>query len=319
MDFDRRLFVSGHRGLLGRAVVEELRRAGYRNILTVSREELDLTSQGATEDFLKSTRPDAVIHCAALVGGIHANSSRPAEFLRDNVMIQTNVIHGSHLADVNTLVFFGSNCMYPVAAPQPMPEETLLQGPIEPSNLAYGAAKIAGMVQCQSYFKQYGRNYFTVIPASLYGPHDNFDLQSCHVTPGLLLRFHQAKTRGDPEFTVWGTGRPRRELLYVDDAAAGVRLLLERWEAAKGPVNLGAGEDISVREIAETIQKVVGYKGKLIFDTSKPDGNPRKLLDSARARALGFHPEMNLEEGLRRTYDWMLSGAAIRGVHAREM
>jgi GDP-L-fucose synthase len=200
-----------------------------------------------------------------------------------------------------------------------MPEEELLQGPAEPTNMAYAAAKLSGFVQCQSYFKQFGRNYFTVVPASFYGPHDNYDLNQCHVTPALLLRFHMAKKKKDPTFSVWGTGQPRRELLYVADAARGVRMLLEGWHASKGPVNLGAGDDLSVADIARTIKRVVGFDGELVFDTSKPDGNPRKLLDSARINSLGFKPEVDLETGLKKTYDWLLSGAQVRGVKAGDL
>lgn len=310
------VFVTGHRGLLGRAIVNQLQEAGYSNLITVSRDELDLTNQAATEFFINDIKPQAVIHCAALVGGIQANSANPTDFYRVNAALQTNVIHGAHLADVPNLLFFGSNCMYPTAAAQPMPEESLLQGPIEPSNLAYGAAKLSGYVQCKGYHQQYGRNYFTVIPASIYGPHDNYDLNQCHVTPALLLRFHLAKKQNSPSFTIWGTGKPRRELLFVEDAARGTQLLLENWQASQGPVNLGAGDDLSVREIAETIADVVQYKGELVQDTSKPDGNMRKLLDSSRAMKLGFKPQVNLQTGLKKTYDWLLSGAAVRGVKA---
>ncbi len=314
-----RIFITGHRGLLGRAVYDALKNAGYTDLITVPKNELDLTNQEATEFFIKDLKPQAVIHCAALVGGIQANTARPAEFYRINAALQTNVIHGAHLADVQNLIFFGSNCMYPTAASQPMPEESLLQGPIEPSNLAYGAAKLSGYVQCKSYHQQYGRNYFTVIPASLYGPHDNYDLQQCHVTPALLLRFHLAQKKKDPTFTIWGTGKPRRELLFSEDAAVGVQLLLENWSASMGPVNLGAGEDLSVREIAETIATVVNYQGDLVQDTSKPDGNMRKLLDSSRINSIGFKAQTTLQQGLKKTYQWLLSGASVRGVKPGEL
>lgn len=314
-----KIFVTGHRGLLGHAVVDTLNNSGYSNLITVPKEELDLTNQSATEFFIKDIKPKAIIHCAALVGGIQANSSRPAEFYRINAALQTNVIHGAHLADVQTLMFFGSNCMYPTAAAQPMPEEAILTGPAEPSNLAYAAAKLSGFVQCKSYHQQYGRNYFTVIPASLYGPHDNFDLNQCHVTPALLLRFHKAKKNNDSQFVIWGTGKPRRELLYVEDAARGIQLLLENWDASKGPINLGAGDDISVREIAETIASVVDYKGDLVQDTSKPDGNMRKLLDSTRVQKIGFQPKVNLKDGLKQTYDWLMSGARARGIQPGDL
>lgn len=312
------IFISGHKGLLGSAIVAELKAQGYANLITVPRAELDLTRQSETFAFLKKIRPKAVIHCAALVGGIQANSKRPGEFLADNLSLQHNVIHGAHLAGVENLIFFGSNCMYPTAAPQPMPESQILQGPMEPSNLAYGAAKVAGVVQTDSYRKQYGRRYFSVIPASLYGPNDNFDPQQSHVTPALLLKFHQAQLKGLPSIDLWGTGKPRRELMFSSDAARGVILLLEKYDAGLGTINLGAGDDLSVREIGETIAEVVGFKGKLEFDTSKPDGNMRKLLDSSRANGLGFKPSVSLREGLKKTYEWLKTADFVRGVPRSE-
>ncbi|MGZ3723697.1 MAG: GDP-L-fucose synthase family protein [Bdellovibrionales bacterium] len=314
-----KIFVTGHRGLLGSAVIADLKSAGYKNLLTATRAELDLTDEARTHEYLRKNKPDAVIHCAALVGGIQANTARPAEFLQQNLSLQNNVIHGSHLAGVNKLIFFGSNCMYPTGSQEAMPEEHLLQGPIEPSNLAYGAAKIAGFVQCQSYHKQYGRNYMTVIPASLYGPHDNYDVTTCHVTPAILLRMHLAKKANDPTFTVWGTGKPRRELLFVGDAARGVRMIYEGWDASMGPVNLGCGTDISVAEIAESIKKAVGYTGNLVFDTTKPDGNYRKLLDSTRIGKLGFAPQVNLFDGLALTYKWLMTSGDVRGIRPEDL
>jgi len=308
-----KILITGHRGLLGSAIVQELKNAGYNTLIVAARSELDLTDEAKTHRFLKEAKPDAVIHCAALVGGIQANLARPADFLEQNLRMQTNVIHGSHLAGVPTLIFFGSNCMYPSGAPQPMKEEDLLQGPMEPSNLAYGTAKAAGFIECQTHCQQYGRNYITLIPASLYGPHDNFDVNTCHVTPALLLRMHQAKKLNEPEFKVWGTGKPRRELLHSQDAARGVRLILEKGPQT-GPLNLGAGSDFTVAEIAEEIKKTVGYTGKLVFDTLKPDGSMRKLLDSSRIFNLGFKPQMSLADGLQQTYKWLLSGDKVRGV-----
>jgi GDP-L-fucose synthase len=320
VDKSAAIFVTGHRGLLGRAVVQELQAAGYDHIVTAARAELDLTDAGRTLNFFMDMRPRAVIHLAALVGGIHANKSRPAEFAYQNLAMQTNVIHSAHHSGTETLLYFGSNCMYPSGATQAMAEEQLLQGPVESSNLAYAAAKIAGHVQAQAYHQQYGRNYFTVIPASLYGPHDNYDLEQCHVTPALLRRMHQAKKAGQPEFVVWGTGDPRRELLYVGDAARGVRQLLERWTATSGSaVNLGCGRDWSVRAIAETLKEVVGFKGRLVFDTTKPDGSPRKLLDSQKAEALGFHAATDLPTGLAKTYQWLLEAPQVRGVQPGEL
>lgn len=316
---DDKILVTGHRGLLGSAIVAELREAGYGNVVTIARKDLDLTEQNSTFDFLKTLKPKAVIHCAALVGGIHANTNRPADFLYENLSIQSNVIHGSFKAGVDTLIFFGSNCMYPSGPLDPMAESLLMTGPAEPSNLAYATAKNAGYIECLSLHQQHGCNYFTAIPASLYGPQDCFDLERCHVTPALLLRFHMAKKSGDKEFVVWGTGKPRRELLFSEDAARGVRLLLEQWEAAKGPVNIGAGQDFTVGDIAQTIQRVVGYQGRLTFDTSRPDGVQRKLLDSSKIQALGFKPEVSLEQGLKKTYDWLLSKTAVRGVRPGDL
>lgn len=309
-----KIFITGHRGLLGSAIQAELKSAGYTQVVTIARKDLDLTEQSSTFDFLQTLKPKAVIHCAALVGGIHANSSRPADFLYENLAMQTNVIHGAFKAGVENLIFFGSNCMYPTGPTDPMAESLLMTGPAEPTNLAYAVAKNAGFVECSSLHKQHGVNYFTVIPASLFGPNDNFDVKQCHVTPALLLRFHQAKKTKDKTFSVWGTGKPRRELLFSEDCARGVRLLLEQWDAALGPVNLGAGDDITVKEIAETIQRVVGFDGRLEFDTSRPDGSLRKLLDSTKIAKLGFKPQVTLEAGLKKTYDWLLSRTTVRGL-----
>jgi GDP-L-fucose synthase len=311
------IFVSGHRGLLGSALTAELKLQGYTNVVTVPHSELDLTDEQATHS-LKSTKPRAVIHCAALVGGIQANSKRPAEFITDNLRMQNNVIHGSHLADVQSLIFFGSNCMYPTAAPQPIAEAQLMQGPMEPSNLAYGAAKVSGLVQTDSYRKQYGRRYFTVIPSSLYGPNDCFDPLQSHVTPALILKFHQAKVRNSPTIDLWGSGQPRRELLFSGDAARGIVLFLEKYDASQGAINLGAGDDLTVKEIGENIQRVTGFQGKIEFDRTKPDGNMRKLLDSSRAESMGFKPMVSLESGLKQTYDWLLSADHVRGVPRHE-
>lgn len=308
------IFVSGHRGLLGSALVAELKEQGYSNLILAPRSELDLTDQAATFSFLMSVKPKAVLHCSGRVGGIQANSAHPAQFISENMSQVHNVIHGSHLADVENLIFFGSNCMYPTAAPQPMPEEQIMKGPMEPSNLPYGAAKVAGVVMTDAYRKEYGRRYFSIIPSSLYGPNDQYDPKSSHVTPALLLKFHQAKRKGEKSIDMWGTGKPRRELLYSRDAAAGVVLLLEKYDASQGAINLGAGDDLSVREIGETIGEVVGYQGEIKFDTTKPDGNMRKLLDSTRAQTLGFKPKTSLREGLKMTYEWLTTADFVRGV-----
>ncbi len=307
------VFVTGHRGLLGSAIAAELLAQGYTNVQTAPRSELDLTDQKATYEFLRANKPKAVIHCAALVGGIHANSKRPAEFLQQNSAMQSNVIHGSHLADVQNLIFFGSNCMYPTAAPQPMNESLIMSGPMEPSNLAYGSAKVAGVVQTDAYRKQFGRRYFSIIPCSLYGPNDCFDPEQSHVTPALILKFHRAKVEKQSSIEMWGTGKPRRELMFSGDAARGAVLLLEKYDATQGPINLGAGDDLSVGEIAEITAQTVGFKGEVKFDLSKPDGNMRKLLDSSRARDYGFMPQVELRDGLKKTYEWLQQAEFVRG------
>lgn len=302
-----KVYVTGHTGLLGSAVVRILNKHGFSNIIVVDRTELDLRDQMRVLQFIKEHRPEVVIHCGAKVGGIHTNLTYPADFIYDNLSMQMNVIHGSHLADVQTLVAFGSNCMYPKEASQPMSEELIFTGPIEKTNLAYGMAKLSGMVLTESYNCQFNRNYFYVIPATLYGPGDNFDPKNSHVTPALMMKTHEAKVMGKPEITIWGSGEPRRELLFVDDAAEGVLSLLRTYDSHQGPINMGYGKDHSIRELAELIKGIVGYEGELLFDRSRPDGMMRKLLSSNRIHGLGFRPRVDIMEGLKQTYGWFLT------------
>ncbi|MFA6823503.1 MAG: GDP-L-fucose synthase [Geobacter sp.] len=317
MEQSSRIFVAGAGGLVGSALVRSLQVHGYTNLLAPARSELDLTDQQAVADFFQATKPDYVFLAAAKVGGIHANNSYPAEFIYSNLTIQNNVIHQAWLHNVKRLLFLGSSCIYPKLAPQPMKEEYLLTGPLEPTNEPYAIAKIAGIKLCESYNRQYGTQFIAVMPTNLYGPGDNFHPENSHVLPGLIRRFHEAKLQQAAEVVVWGSGTPRRELLYVDDMAAGCLHLMQlpadqiKTELLSYPkpcfVNLGTGEDVTIRELAETVQRVVGYTGRLVFDTSKPDGTPRKLQDVTRMHNLGWRHTIGLEEGIRRTYAWFLA------------
>ncbi len=308
----KRIFVSGHRGLLGSALVRELARLGHRDLITVDRSELDLRDRGAAFKFFEKTRPQVVIGCASKVGGIQANTAFPVDFINDNILISTHIMSAAHESGVEKLVSIGSNCMYPVGAPQPMNEEQVLTGPAEKTNLAYALAKLSGHVQVQAYQQQYGRKWISVIPSSMYGPNDNYDPKFSHVAPALLVRFIHAKKKNLPAVTMWGTGAPRREFLYSEDGARGILHAIENYEGAQ-PLNIGYGSDISVKEAAEVVAKVVGYQGKLEFDTSKPDGSMRKLLDSSRALALGYKPRVDFEEGMRHTYEWISTAKNFRG------
>ncbi|MFC4313411.1 GDP-L-fucose synthase family protein [Steroidobacter flavus] len=312
MNKDARVFVAGHRGLVGSAIVRRLQAEGYRNLLLRSSAELDLRNQAAVDRFFEQERPEFVYLAAAKVGGILANDSYPADFIRDNLQIQTNVIDAAYRFGVRKLAFLGSSCIYPKHAPQPMPESCLLTGPLEPTNEWYAVAKIAGVKMCQAYRKQYGFNAISVMPTNLYGPGDNFDLNSSHVLPALIRKFHEAKQRGEGEVVVWGTGTPRREFLHVDDLADACVFLLERYDSPE-PINVGWGEDISIAELAALVGAAVDYSGKLRFDTSKPDGTPRKLLDVTRLRALGWAPKIQLRDGVAATYRWFTSQAGARG------
>ncbi len=269
----------------------------------MDRRDVDLREQDAVRQWVARAKPDVIILAAAKVGGILANDSYPADFLFDNLVIETNVIQAAHLADVEQLVFLGSSCIYPKFAPQPIKEDALLTGPLEPTNEWYAVAKIAGIKLCQAYRRQYGRRYISIMPCNLYGLNDNFDLSTSHVLPALIRKFHAAKTDGKTEVVVWGTGTPMREFLYVDDLADAVVFLMDRYDGSE-PINCGAGSDVSIRQLAETVGRVTGFEGKLVFDTSKPDGTPRKLMDSSRLAALGWRPKTGLEEGIRDVYRW---------------
>jgi GDP-L-fucose synthase len=302
MDKHAKIYVTGHRGMVGSALVRRLQVGGYDNVLTRSREQLDLLDQQAVHRFLADERPDYIFIAAAKVGGIQANNLYRADFIYQNLMIEANLVHGAHLAGVQRLMFLGSSCIYPRDCPQPIKEEYLLTGPLEPTNEPYAIAKIAGIKLCESYNRQFGRQYISVMPTNLYGPNDNYDLLNSHVLPALVRKAHEAKVRGDAQLGVWGSGTPRREFLYVDDLADACVFLMER--GYDGPlVNIGTGEDVTIRELAETVMNVVGFLGRITFDASKPDGTPRKLLDVSRLRALGWAARTGLGDGIRRAYE----------------
>jgi GDP-L-fucose synthase len=304
----RRVWVAGHAGMVGAALVRRLARENC-TILTVPRRELDLRRQADVERWMEANRPEAVFMAAAVVGGILANDRRPAEFLTDNLQIQTNIIATADRIGVAKLLFLGSSCIYPRLAPQPLKEDSLLTGPLEPTNQWYAIAKIAGIRQCQAYRRARGRDFISVMPTNLYGPHDNFDLESSHVLPALLVKAHRAKLAGAPELTVWGTGTPRRELLHVDDLADACVFLMQRYSAEEH-INVGTGTDVTIRELAEMVARAVGFSGRFVFDADKPDGTPRKLLDCSRIDALGWRPAIALERGIAATYAWYLANAA---------
>ena len=305
-----RIYVAGHRGMAGSAIVRRLRAAGYNEIVTRGRDELDLTNQRAVFEFLTRERPDYMFLAAAKVGGIHANNSRPAEFLYQNLAIETNLIHGAYRAGVQRLLFLGSSCIYPRDCPQPIKEAYLLSGPLEATNEPYAIAKIAGLKLCEAYNRQYGTRYAVVMPTNLYGPNDNYDLQTSHVAAALLRKAHEAKLAGARELVIWGSGNPRREFLHVDDLADACVFLMER--GYDGPlVNVGTGEDLSIRDLAATIMGVVGLDARLRFDPSKPDGTPRKLLDVERLSALGWRARIALPVGLRTTYAAFCNETAV--------
>lgn len=305
MDKQAKIFVAGHRGLVGSAIVRKLQTDGFANLLLRSRAELDLTDSRAVSDFFRAEKPEYVFLAAAKVGGILANRDYPADFIYDNLQIQNNIIKASHESGVKKLLFLGSSCIYPKDCPQPIKEEYLLSGYLEPTNEAYALAKIAGIKMCQGFNKQFGTNFISVMPTNLYGPNDNFDLASSHVLPALIRKFHEAKISRNEAVVVWGTGMPKREFLHVDDLASACLFLMEKYDGSE-IVNIGTGQDLSIKELAKAIGEVVGYDGEIRFDESKPDGTMRKLLDVSRLHALGWQAHIGLREGLATTYEWFL-------------
>lgn len=304
-----KIFVAGHRGMVGSAITRALESAGFSNLLKRSRGELDLADWRAVSDFFRKEKPDIVIFAAAKVGGIKANNDFPVEFLTDNLRIQTNVISGAYQNGARKLLFLGSSCIYPKHAPQPIPESALLTGPLEPTNEAYAIAKIAGVKLCQAYDREYKTNFISAMPSNLYGPNENFDLETSHVLAALLRKAHEAKTKHAREIVVWGTGTPRREFLHVDDCASACLFLLENYDSPE-IINVGCGEDVTIRELAELICDVVGFEGDLTWDKTKPDGTPRKLLDVSKLSGLGWAPGISLRDGISQTYDWFLKNVA---------
>jgi GDP-L-fucose synthase len=310
MNNQDRVYVAGHRGLVGSALVRRLEAEGFSDLVVRTRAELDLTDRDATFRFFERERPRYVFHAAAKVGGIMANSTYPADFIRENLAVAINVVEAAHRFEVEKLLFLGSSCIYPKLAPQPIREEYLLTGELEPTNEPYAVAKIAGIKLCQSYNRQYGTRFVSVMPTNLYGPGDNFDLNTSHVLPALIRKFHDAKVSGDAEVTVWGTGTPRREFMHVDDLADACVHLMRTYEGSE-IVNVGVGEDVAIGELAELVGEVVGFEGRIVFDTSKPDGTPRKLLDVSRLAGLGWTARTPLREGVERTYQWYLDHSLV--------
>ena len=306
MQKEAKLYVAGHRGMVGSAIVRSLEKAGYTNVVYRTSRELDLRSEEAVATFFEEEKPTHVVLAAAKVGGINANNIYRAEFLRDNLAIELNVIHQSYLNKVEKLLFLGSSCIYPKFAPQPMQEDHLLTGSLEPTNEPYAIAKIAGIKLCEAYRDQYGCNYISGMPTNLYGPNDNYDLQNSHVLPALIRKFHEAKVNGSPTVEIWGDGSPKREFMHVDDLAEACLYMLENYDE-KPFVNIGVGEDISIKDLALTIKKIVGFEGELAFDTSKPTGTPRKLMDVGRLNDMGFKPSYSLEEGIKHVYQDFLN------------
>jgi GDP-L-fucose synthase len=309
MNKSAKIFVAGHRGMVGSALIRRLELEGFSNLLVRDSSKLDLRDESAVAKIFAEEKPAVVILAAAKVGGIKANNDFPVEFLLENLRIQNNVIQAAHETGARKLLFLGSSCIYPKFAPQPIPETALLGGPLEPTNEAYAIAKIAGIKLCQAYAREYGANFISAMPTNLYGPNDNFDLETSHVLAALLRKAHEAKTRKDRRLIVWGSGKPRREFLHVDDLASACLLLLEKYDSSE-IINVGCGEDISIRELAELICDVVGFNGEIAWETTKPDGTPRKLLDVTKLRALGWKPSILLRDGIGRTYEWFLANYA---------
>ena len=303
MDKNAKIYVAGHEGLVGSAIFRELKKNGYSNIITQTREGLDLTRQEEVESFFQKEKPEYVFLAAAKVGGILANDRYSADFIRDNLMIETNVIDSAYKNSVKKLLFLGSSCIYPKLALQPLKEEYFLTGDLEPTNKAYAVAKIAGIVMCQSYNKQYGTNFISVMPTNLYGENDNFDLESSHVIPAMIRKFNDAKRNNAREVMLWGTGSPKREFLYVDDLANACVFLMNNYDSGD-IINIGMGKDISILELAKMVKEIVGYEGSIVWDSSKPDGTPRKLLDISKIKSLGWSPKVSLADGIKKTYVW---------------
>ena len=310
----KKIYVAGHHGMVGSAIVKQLNEAGYQNIVGRTHAELDLSDQAAVRDFMQQEKPEQVVLAAAKVGGIHANNEYPAEFIYQNLMVEANVIHQAWASGCSSLLFLGSSCIYPKLAAQPMLESALLTGVLEATNEPYAIAKIAGIKLCESYNRQYGTDYRSVMPTNLYGPNDNFHLENSHVIPAMLRKFHEAKTTNSPAVVLWGTGKAMREFLHVDDMAAAcvhvMNLSKESYQSSTEPMlshlNVGTGEDVTIRELAETIRQVVGYQGEITWDSSKPDGTPRKLMDANKLKSLGWQPQVVLAEGLANTYRWFV-------------
>ncbi len=316
MERDARVFVAGHAGLVGSAVVRRLEAEGFSRILKATREQLDLRDQAAVNYWFRANRPEYVFLVAGTVGGILANSTRPAEFIYDNMMIHATVVHAAHLFPVRRLLYLGSSCIYPRECPQPMKEEHLLSGRLEPTNESYAIAKIAGIKLCQAYRRQYGCDFISAMPTNLYGPNDNFDLSASHVLPAMIRKFHDAKTEGRREVMVWGTGAPRREFLHVDDLADACVFVMRHYDAAEH-INVGTGVDLTIRELAEAVRAIVHPQAEIVFDASKPDGTPRKLLDVSRLHALGWRHKIELREGIASSYEWFLANhETARGARA---
>lgn len=311
MNKDARIYVAGHRGLVGSAIVRALEKAGYRNLIVRARAELDLRDQRSVRAFFEKERPKYVFLAAAKVGGILANKTYPADFIRENLAVKLNVLEATHASGVKKLLYLGSSCIYPKHAPQPIAEEALLSGPLEETNKAYAIAKIAGIIMCQSFNAQYGTNYIAAMPTNLYGPNDNYDLETSHVLPALLRRFHEAKENKAPSVTLWGTGNAKREFLYVDDLANACLFLMDNYDESD-VINVGTGEDLSIKELAEQIRRIVGYEGDILWDASKPDGTPRKLLDVSKLHALGWRHAVSLEEGLTKAYEWFRASSNFK-------
>jgi len=311
MNKDAKIYVAGHRGLVGSAILRKLQADGYTNLIYRTSKELDLRDRNQVDKFFEEEKPEYVFLAAAKVGGIVANNEYPANFIRDNLMIQTNVIDAAYRNGVKKLLFLGSTCIYPKFAPQPLKEEYLLTGELEPTNEPYAIAKIAGIKMCQSYNRQYGTKYISVMPTNLYGPNDNFDLHTSHVLPALIRKFHEAKVNNAPYVEVWGTGTPRREFLHSDDLADACVFLMNNYDGNE-IINIGVGKDISIKELAEKIKEVVGYQGEIKFDTTKPDGTPRKLVDVSKINALGWKASISLDEGLQKAYQWFLENVAMK-------